>query len=146
MKHSHPSKKLVGAILILALLTCLFAVVLTAASAVVYTAYNLDQRITQMKALCVSVKKEFELYDTVVADVMKRDMIMNSLDFDGQADEIREAADGKPCLTAGGAVIRVEHGKLTLPAYGIAVFTPSTKAVLASSLSRLISSKASEFL
>ena len=115
MKHSHPSKKLVGAILILALLTCLFAVVLTAASAVVYTAYNLDQRITQMKALCVSVKKEFELYDTVVADVMKRDMIMNSLDFDGQADEIREAADGKPCLTAGGAVIRVEHGKLTLP-------------------------------
>ncbi len=115
MKHHQPSKKLIFAILILALLTCLFAVVLTAASAIVYAAYNLDQRVSQMKALCESVKKEFELYDTVVADVMKREMIMNSLDFAGQADEIREAAGGKPCLTAGGAVIRAEDGKLTLP-------------------------------
>lgn len=115
MKHPRPSKKLIFAILLLVLLTWLFAVVLTAASSFVYAAYNLDQRVSQMKALCESVKKEFALYDTVVADAMKRNMIMNSLDFAGQADEIRETAGGKPCLTAGGAVIRAEDGKLTLP-------------------------------
>ena len=115
MKHSRPSKKLIFAILILALLTWLFAIVLTAASAIVYTAYNLDQRVSQMKALCESVKKEFALYDTVIAEAVNKESIMNALDFAGQADEIREKAGGKPCLTAGGAVIRAEDGKLTLP-------------------------------
>ena len=95
MKHPRPSKKLIFAILLLVLLTWLFAVVLTAASTIVYTAYNLDQRVSQMKALCDSVKKEFALYDTVIADAMKRNMIMNSLDFAGQAT--RTSAPSKSC-------------------------------------------------
>lgn len=110
-----PKRKLIGGIILLALLTCLFAGVLLVVNFITFTIYNINSRGTQMKTLCQSVEKELSLYDSISSEVFARDMTRTTLSVTAASDEIMKASNGEPCLYEDGAVIRVKDGKVELP-------------------------------
>ena len=65
-----PRRKLIGGILLLALLTCLFTGVLLYANTFFNTLYDMMYRDSQMKTFCGSVEKELDLYSSSRTDVL----------------------------------------------------------------------------
>ena len=110
-----PRRKLIGGILLLALLTCLFTGVLLYANTFFNALYDMMYRDTQMKTLCRSVQKELDLYSSVSSDVLARNMRKAALSSNVIRDEIKKKSGGEPCLYENSAVIRAEGKKVDFP-------------------------------
>ena len=110
-----PRRKLIGGILLLALLSCLFAGVLLYANTFFNALYDMMYRDSQMKTFCRSVEKELDLYSSIRSDVLTENITKTALSSNAIRDEIMKDSDGEPCLYENSALIRAEGEKVDFP-------------------------------
>ena len=110
-----PRRKLIGGILLLALLACLFTGVLVYANTFFNVLYDMMYKGTQMKTFCRSVEKELDLYSSTRTDVLTLNMTKTALSSNAIRDKIMKDSDGEPCLYENSAVIRAEGEKVDFP-------------------------------
>ena len=110
-----PRRKLIGGILLLVLLTCLFTSVLLYANTFFNTLYDMMYRDSQMKTFCGSVEKELDLYSSSRTDVLTENITKTALSSNAIRDEIMKDSDGEPCLYENSAVIRADGEKVDFP-------------------------------
>ena len=114
-KITTPGKKLLIGVLLLALVSGLFAGLFLFKDTSINMVYSMESRAAQMKALSGIVERDLDLLAMVRNDNEMRNMEKLSLTASAFWEQMLEEADGKPVLYGDGAVVRVTENGVECP-------------------------------
>lgn len=113
--EKKPRRKLIGGLILLIVLSALYAGCLIVFNLVSSTVNSMSSRAYQMKALSKSTEKAFSMMDSVFQDVIKRHTDKVLLEAAACSTLLEAEPDFQPCMYQDGAIIKVENGIADCP-------------------------------